>query len=132
MTRASRYGSMPPDREDGSATVWFAGVASGLVILGVLLLTIVSIMSGKAHAQAVADMAALAGADLSSVAVFEAADSGLACAQVQEVAQRNAVKVKECRVDGGDTLVVVQRDVSLGWLSVVVHARARAGPPSSW
>lgn len=115
--------------EEGSATIWYVGLIAGVLVVGGLLVVLVAIWSGKAGAQAGADMAALGGADLSSVAVFEGASSpSLACTQAGNVAEKNQVSLQECWVEGGDTFVVVVRQVRiLGW-SLDVAARARAGP----
>lgn len=116
-------------KEEGSATIWYVGLIMGVMVVGGLLLVLVAVWSGKAGAQAGADMAALAGADLSSVAVFEGAQSpSLPCTQAESVAVENQVSLQECWIEGGDTFVVVVRKVRiLGW-SLNVAARARAGP----
>ena len=106
--------------EEGSMTIWFAGFTVALV-------------SARTHAQAVADMTALAAADISSVAVFEAAPvRSLPCAQAEEVAKRNGAVLTECLVEGSDTRVVIERDVSLLVFTTAVSARARAGPSPNW
>lgn len=116
--------------EEGSSTVWYVGVIVGMLLIGGLLLALVAVWSGKASAQAGADMAALGGADLSSVAVFENSQSpSLPCDQAGIIAQENRVSVRECWVRGSDTFLVVVKDVRiLGWKFEVL-ARARAGPP---
>lgn len=117
-------------REQGSATVWYVGAIAGLVVVGVLLVTLVAVWSAKAAAQAGADMAALGGADLSSVAVFEVGGSAsLPCAQAGSVAEVNAVVLSDCWTEGGDTLVIVSKEVSIGPWGFQVSAKARAGPP---
>lgn len=118
------------EKEEGSATIWYVGLTVGVLVVGGFLLVLVAVWSGKAGAQAGADMAALAGADLSSVAVFEGARAPvLACTQAENVAAKNQVSLQECWVEGGDTFVVVVRKVHiLGW-DLSVAARARAGPP---
>ena len=116
-------------KEEGSATVWYVGVIAGLMVLGVLLLVLVAVWSARAAAQAGADMAALGGADISSVAVFEVRGSStLACAQAGSIAEANAVALSQCWTEGGDTLVIVTKDVSIGLWTFQVHAKARAGP----
>lgn len=115
--------------EEGSMTIWFAGVIAFLVGLSLFLVFVGAIWSARAHAQAVADMAALAGADLSSVAVFEPqGGSPLACQQATRVAEENGVLVQECRYEQADTLVTVTRPLAFGPWSVHITARARAGP----
>ena len=119
--------------EEGSMTIWFAGFTVALVFVAVLLSSVVAVLSARTHAQAVADMTALAAADISSVAVFEAAPvRSLPCAQAEEVAKRNGAVLTECLVEGSDTRVVIERDVSLLVFTTSVSARARAGPSPNW
>lgn len=117
-------------QEEGSTTIWYVGLIMGMLVIGSLLLALVAVWSGKTSAQAGADMAALAGADLSSVAAFEGTQSpALPCTQAESIAAQNQVSLQECWVEGGDTFVVVVRQIRiLGW-NFNVAARARAGPP---
>ena len=119
--------------EEGSMTIWFAAFSAALVVIALLISSVTAVWSAKTHVQAVADMAALAGADISSVAVFEAAPTrSLPCAQAEEVAKRNGAVLSECWVTDADTRVVVQRPVSLFVFTTAVSARARAGPSPNW
>ena len=119
--------------EEGSMTIWFAGFSAALVVVALLISSVTAVWSAKTHVQAVADMAALAGADISSVAVFEAAPTrSLPCAQAEEVAKRNGAVLSECWVTDADTRVVVQKPVSLFVFTTAVSARARAGPSPNW
>lgn len=118
------------DNQAGSATIWFTAVVAGLVAVALLLTAAGGVWSTKTHLQAVADMGALAGADLSSVAVFEVnADSARACSQAAAVVEANGATVGECWTSEGDTFVVAQKPVRIvGW-ALNVKARSRAGPP---
>lgn len=119
--------------ESGSMTVWFAGVVASLVVLTALLIGMLVVWAVKTHVQAVADMSALAGADLSSVAMFEVApNSRAACEQATMVAASSQVEMRECWVDGGDVKVVVTRPIRVFAWDVAVSARARAGPLEGW
>lgn len=127
MTRAGP--GDPAVSEKGSATVLFAGIIAALVVLGVTLLTLVGVLSAKTRAQAVADMGALAGADLSLVAVFEEGGApASACAQARTVVERNSGVLDQCVVLGGDTYVHAAVPLRIGGMSFHVRARARAGP----
>lgn len=114
-------------------TIWFAGFSAALVVIALLISSVAAVWSAKTHVQAIADMAALAGADISSVAVLEAAPTrSLPCVQAEEVVKRNGAILSECWVTDVDTRVVVQRTVSLFVFTAAVSARARAGPSPNW
>lgn len=124
--------SQGPTVEDGSGTIWFAGVAAGMTFIALLLIAVGGAWSAKTHLQAVADMAALAGADLSSVSVFEPVPDGTrACQQAAAVADANDVSLRECWTSEGDTFVIIQESVGIvGW-RLEINARARAGPTTA-
>ena len=111
--------------EQGSATVLFAQLATLLMVVGLALAGFAAALTARQQAQGVADMAALAGADRSSVAVY-AADgvAGDACGLAAQVADANGFELSLCEVRGPDTFVEVSKRVG-----VLVTARARAGPP---
>ncbi len=115
--------------ERGSATVGLAVVVAALVFLAGLFAVLTEAWVARTQVQLAADLAALAGADVSSVSVFEAhPDPSLACAQASLVAQQNGAAVSSCRVEGSDTLVTVTRASSSLLRMFSVTARARAGP----
>lgn len=113
--------------EEGSGTVLYAGLIGFIATIGVLFAVVAGFLVAKQQAQSVADMAALAGADLSSVSVFGGGTSQ-ACTMAREVVSENSFTATSCSVKGPDTYVVVGRDYRLGPLSLTVKARARAGP----
>lgn len=116
-----------PSGEEGSGTVLYAGLIAFLATMGILFATVAGFLVAKQQAQSVADMAALAGADLSSVAVFGGAP-GQACSMAQQVTNENTFAMSSCTVSGPDTYVVVSRTYKIGPLTLNVAARARAGP----
>ena len=111
--------------EEGSGTVNSVGLI-------VLALAVVLGGLGVAHRervrlQAVADLAALAGAEQSATAAWE--DVGeRPCAAASVVARANGVDIQSCEVRDSDCLVVLTQPVRIAGISTNVSARARAGP----
>ena len=113
--------------EHGSGTI-----NSVALILLALALAVVLGGVGTAHRerlQAVADLAALAGAEQSATAPWE--DVGeRPCAAASSVAAANGVALQSCDVRGSDCLVVATQSVRIAGISTILHANARAGPGS--
>ena len=113
--------------EEGSGTI----NSVGLIVLAVALAAVLGGV-GVAHServrlQAVADLAALAGAEQSATAAWE--DVGeRPCGAVSAVAVANGAGVQSCEVRGTDCLVVLTQPVRIAGISTNVSARARAGP----
>ena len=113
--------------EEGSGTI----NSVGLIVLAVALAVVVGGV-GVAHRervrlQAVADLAALAGAEQSATADWE--DVGeRPCGAAFAVAAANGVGVQSCEVRDLDCLVVLTQPVRIAGYSTNVSARARAGP----
>ena len=113
--------------EEGSGTV----NSVGLIVLALVLVVVLGGV-GVAHRervrlQAVADLAALAGAEQSATAGWE--DVGeRPCGAAFAVAEANGVGVQSCEVRDHDCLVVLTRTVRIAGISTNVSARARAGP----
>ena len=113
--------------EEGSGTI----NSVGLIVLAVGLAVVLGGV-GVAHRewvrlQAVADLAALAGAEQSATADWE--DVGeRPCRAASAVAGANGVGVQSCEVRGADCLVVLTQPVRIAGISTSVRARARAGP----
>ena len=83
----------------------------------------------QARLQAVADLAALAGAEQSATAPWE--DVGeRPCAAASSVAAANGVALQSCDVRGSDCLVVTTQSVRIAGISTILRAKARAGPGS--
>lgn len=113
--------------ERGSATVAAVGATLGLLIAGLLGVAVMSIHAQKTFTQAVADLAALAGAGASPSSLL--GDAAAACAVAARVAEENGLNLDTCVADGFDLRVVVRKEVSIPvWPPTTVTARARAGP----
>ncbi|MDC4232353.1 flp pilus-assembly TadE/G-like family protein [Actinomyces sp. B33] len=112
--------------EEGSGTILVLGavlVASPLIAV---LLVVGGIGTEQARLQAVVDLAALAGADVSAVAQWE--DVGdRPCAAARSVVEANGEVMSECWTEGVDTLVVVSGRAGAAGIVIPIEARARAG-----
>ena len=113
--------------EEGSGTI----NSVGLIVLAVALAAVLGGV-GVAHServrlQAVADLAALAGAEQSATAAWE--DVGeRPCGAASAVAAANGAGVQSCEVRGADCRVILTQHVEIAGISTNVSARARAGP----
>lgn len=113
--------------EHGSGTI--NSVALILLALAVVLGGVGTAHREQARLQAVADLAALAGAEQSATAPWE--DVGeRPCAAASSVAAANGVALQSCDVRGSDCLVVATQSVRIAGISTILHANARAGPGS--
>ena len=82
--------------------------------------------SERVRLQAVADLAALAGAEQSATAGWE--DVGeRPCASASSVARANGAVIQSCEVRGSDCLVEVSSSVRIVGVPAILRARARAG-----
>ena len=103
----------------------------GLIVVAVALAVAIGGV-GVAHRervrlQAVADLAALAGAEQSATADWE--DVGeRPCGAASAVAAANGAGVQSCEVRDLDCLVILTQPVRIAGISTNVSARARAGP----
>ncbi len=114
--------------DEGSGTVLVAGICALAVGCALVVSASSALTAGRARLDAVADLAALAGADVSATAVWEDV-GGRPCAAVREVAERNDVDLESCEVVGADTRVVLADRVAVLGIPAPVRAQARAGPP---
>ena len=113
--------------EEGSGTVNSVGLIVLALALAVVLGGVGSALRERVHLQAVADLAALAGAEQSVMAGWE--DVGeRPCGAASEVAAANGAGVQSCEVRDLDCLVVLTQPVRIAGISTNVSARARAGP----
>ena len=113
--------------EEGSGTINSVGLIVLALVLGVLLNGVGVAHRERVRLQAVADLAALAGAEQSATADWE--DVGeRPCGAVFAVAGANGVGVQSCAVRDLDCLVVLTQPVNIAGISTNVSARARAGP----
>ncbi|WP_165216825.1 Rv3654c family TadE-like protein [Schaalia sp. ZJ1691] len=117
-----------PD-DQGSGTILTVGVVALAAVLAGVCLIVGMVHAHHCRLQAVADVTALAGADVSAVAQWE--DVGdRPCLAAREVTEANGLRLSSCEVVADDTRVVVEDSVFvLGW-PVSITGRARAGPSS--
>ncbi|WP_228714029.1 Rv3654c family TadE-like protein [Prauserella endophytica] len=117
----------PADEPDGgSATVWAAGAIAGLLVVAGLLWLLGGAVVTRHRAANAADLAALAAAGHADRGSAEA------CAHARRIAERMRARIRDCRFDGWDALVVVEAP-GAGPLTGFgpATARARAGPVDS-
>ena len=105
----------------GSASIVVLGVALAIVVVSVPVVLVAGLLASHRYAVRAADLAALAGAQHSVV------DESVACPWAQRVAVENGARLRECRLERGSLLVVVERPASVD-LVPDVRATARAGP----
>ena len=105
----------PPDRlgDEGSGTVNSLGLIALAITLSLLLAGVGAARTAAVRLQAVADLAALAGAE--------------PCDAVASVTAANGVDVESCEVLGSDCRVIVSEFVRIMGVSVEIRAKARAG-----
>ena len=113
--------------EEGSGTVNSVGLIALALALAVVLGGVGVAHRERVRLQAVADLAALAGAEQSATAAWE--DVGeRPCVAASVVARANGVSVQSCEVRDSDCLVILTQPVRIAGISTNVSARARAGP----
>ena len=121
MIRIARRRSLREDR--GSGTLWMAAVA---VILSLMASTVVLLglaQTARHKANAAADLAALAAAQV----LLDG--TGSACDEAVQNASANGARLTGCSVDGEIVSVSVSVGVRLGRFGIGhAEASARAGP----
>lgn len=120
--RADRPGQLDASQR-GSVTVLMLGIVVAAILLATVLGGLGRATHAQAHAQGVADLAALA-------AARELAHTGApACPVAQQVATAHAAQVARCSVEGlmVHVEVVVSTEPLPRW-STSARAGARAGP----
>ena len=129
----SRGGPAPVGRagdrsdEEGSGTINSVGLIVLAIALAVVLGGVGVAHRERVRLQAIADLAALAGAEQSATAAWE--DVGeRPCGAASAVAAANGVGFQSCEVRDLDCLVVLMQPVRIAGISTNVSARARAGP----
>ncbi len=114
-------------REEGSGTILTVGVCAAAVFFALVIGAYGAEASTRARLDAIADLAALAGADVSATAQWE--DVGARpCEEAGAVVAKNGAVLDSCEILGTHTRVIVSSTVKLMGVSVPVRARARAGP----
>ena len=112
--------------EEGSGTINCLGLIALALTLSVLLAGIGAARTASVRLPAVADLAALAGAERSVTAPWE--DVGdRPCSAAASVAQANGADIETCEVRGSDCRVVLSEAVDVMGGTATVRARARAG-----
>lgn len=114
-------------REEGSGTILTAGVCAVVVLFALVIGAYGVEASTRARLDAIADLAALAGADVSATAQWEDVGSR-PCEEAGVVVARNGAALDSCEILGTHTRVIVSSSVKLMGVSVPVRAKARAGP----
>jgi len=108
-------------RESGAATVLAVGLIAAMVVLLAALVPVVVLLGAHGRAAAVADAAALAGADTALGAV-----AGIPCDTAARIARAGGAATVRCGQQGVDVRV----DVTVEVLGLPVPGAARAGPPA--
>ena len=88
------------DPDEGSGTVMVVGVLAALAVLACSALAYIAILAAGNRAQNIADLSALAGADVSATAQWESVEEK-ACRAANEVAQENGAMLSSCHCDSG-------------------------------
>ena len=113
--------------EEGSGTINSVALIVLALALAVVLGGVGAAHRERARLQAVADLAALAGAEESATALWEDV-GGRPCVAASSVAAENGVEIESCEVRDSDCLVVAAQSVRIAGISTIVRAKARAGP----
>ena len=109
--------------DEGSGTVMVVGVLAALAVLACSALAYIAILAAGNRAQNIADLSALAGADVSATAQWESVEEK-SCRAANEVAQENGAMLSACHCESVDTIVTVRVSSAWGWN---VFRSARAG-----
>lgn len=109
--------------DEGSGTIMVVGVLAVLSVLACSALVYIALLAAGNRAQNIADLSALAGADVSATAQWESVEEK-ACRAANEVAQENGAILSSCRCESVDTIVTVRVSSGWGWN---VFRSARAG-----
>lgn len=113
--------------EEGSGTINSVALIVLALALAVVLGGVGTAHREQARLQAVADLAALAGAEQSATAPWE--DVGeRPCVAASSVAAENGVGIESCEVRERDCLVVASQSIRIAGISTIARAKARAGP----
>ena len=109
--------------DQGSGTVMVIGVVALAMVLACAGIVCAAFLVSLNRAQDIADLSALAGADISATAQWEDVQDK-ACQVAQEVAESNGAQLSSCRCEGVDTIVSLRLKGAWGW---VIVRSARAG-----
>lgn len=109
--------------DEGSGTIMVVGVLAVLSVLACSALVYIALLVAGNRTQNIADLSALAGADVSATAQWESVEEQ-ACRVANEVAQENGAMLSSCHCESVDTVVTVRVSSGWGWN---VFRSARAG-----
>lgn len=109
--------------DEGSGTIMVVGVLAVLSVLACSALVYIALLAAGNRAQNIADLSALAGADVSATAQWESVEEQ-ACRVANEVAQENGAMLSSCHCESVDMVVTVRVSSGWGWN---VFRSARAG-----
>ena len=109
--------------DEGSGTIMVVGVLAVLCVLACSALAYIALLVAGNRAQNIADLSALAGADVSATAQWESVEEK-ACRAANEVAQENGAMLSSCHCESVETIVTVRVSSGWGWN---VFRSARAG-----
>ena len=109
--------------DEGSGTIMVVGVLAVLCVLACSALAYIALLVAGNRAQNIADLSALAGADVAATAQWESVEEK-ACRAANEVAQENGAMLSSCHCESVDTIVTVRVSSGWGWN---VFRSARAG-----
>ena len=112
--------------DQGSGTLMVIGVVALAMVLACAGIVCAAFLVSLNRAQDIADMSALAGADIYATArLADVQDK--ACQVAQEVAESNGAQLSSCRCEGVDTIVSLRLKGAWGWV-IVRSARAGVDP----
>nr|WP_051407203.1 Rv3654c family TadE-like protein [Nocardia sp. CNY236] len=107
----------------GIATVFACSSLVALIAVTLLISHVGVTVVARHHAQAAADLAALAAAAV----VVDGTEA--ACAEAEDLAERMQVRIQSCTVTGWDVTISTERNLPISlYGDRVVRAVARAGP----
>lgn len=118
-----KYRELGGERERGAGTVQALGYFFALIVLFFALANAAAIIQAKHHAQAGADLGAIAGAQ----AINRGESHGFACAYAERVTRGNKAELLSCDIAGESVTLQVQSQPILSALPAV-RARAIAAP----
>ncbi|WP_314129595.1 Rv3654c family TadE-like protein [Schaalia odontolytica] len=113
--------------EAGSGTVNSVGLIALAILVALIIAGVGAAHRASVRLQAVADLAALAGAEHSMTAPWEEV-GGRPCQAASSVVAANGEELLSCEVRGSDCLVVISRTVRVAGIPMTMRARARGGP----
>lgn len=118
--------------EDGSATLAVLGSTLVFLMLSGFVVYLGALHGQKVQTQAVADLSAIAGAEVSPSSLLAPGPAPIPCQTAALVAEANGAQMLDCEQVVGDLRVTVRSEVRpfslLRLPGVSVEARARAGP----